>query len=133
MNQNFQSKIVDKISEDLSPTRNLTGIHLQLVFGIAILWTFFQLWYASPFPFWFDIGMFKGLPARAIHLGFALTLAFLIYPISKGKKISVFDILISLIGAFSCFYIYFFYKLYYRIMNEKINSIDLKTLKYINK
>jgi TRAP-type uncharacterized transport system fused permease subunit len=53
--------------------------------------------------------MFKGLPARAIHLGFALTLAFLIYPISKGKKISVFDILISFIGAFSCFYIYFFY------------------------
>ena len=53
--------------------------------------------------------MFKGLPARAIHLGFALTLAFLIYPISKEKKISVFDILISFIGAFSCLYIYFFY------------------------
>merc|ERR1711966_1354 len=50
-------------------------------------------------------------PARAIHLGFALTLAFLIYPISKGKKISVFDILISFVGAFSCFYIYFFYDL----------------------
>ena len=28
---------------------------------------------------------------------------------SKGKKISVFDILISFVGAFSCFYIYFFY------------------------
>ena len=53
--------------------------------------------------------MFKGLPARAIHLGFALTLAFLIYPVSKGKKISVFDVLISFVGAFSCFYIYFFY------------------------
>ena len=53
--------------------------------------------------------MFKGLPARAIHLGFALTLAFLIYPFVKGKKISVFDILISFVGAFSCFYIYFFY------------------------
>ena len=57
----------------------------------------------------FDIGMFKGLPARAIHLGFALTLAFLIYPISKRKKISIFDILISFIAAFCCLYIYFFY------------------------
>ena len=38
------------------------------VFGIAILWTLFHLWYASPFPFWFNFGMFKGLPARAIHL-----------------------------------------------------------------
>jgi len=109
MNQNTKSKIVDKISEDLSPTRNLSGLHLKIVFGIAILWTFFQLWHASPFPFWFNIGMFKGLPARAIHLGFALTLTFLIFPVARGKKISIYDILISLTAAFCCLYIYIFY------------------------
>ena len=109
MNQNTQSKIVDKIGEDLSPTRNLSGLHLKIVFGIAILWTFFQLWHASPFPFWFNIGMFKGLPARAIHLGFALTLTFLIFPVARGKKISIYDILISLTAAFCCLYIYIFY------------------------
>ena len=37
MNQNIQSKIKDKIQEDISPTRNLSGIHLKIVFGIAIL------------------------------------------------------------------------------------------------
>ena len=109
MNQNIQSKIKDKISEDLSPTRNLTGLHLKIVASIAILWTAFQLWIASPFPFIFNIGMVNGLPARAIHLGFALTLTFLIYPISRGKKISVIDVLISLVAAFCCLYIYFFY------------------------
>jgi len=109
MNKNLKNNVKDRIYEDLSPTRNLTGIHLKVVSSIAIIWTLFQLWYASPFPFWFDIGMFKGLPARAIHLGFALTLAFLIYPFSKGKKISIIDITISLIGAFCCLYIYFFY------------------------
>ena len=109
MNQNLNKKVENKISEDLSPTRNLTGVHLKIVSAIAIIWSLFQLWYASPFPFMFDIGMFKGLPARAIHLGFALTLAFLIYPISKEKKISIFDIVISFVGAFSCLYIYFFY------------------------
>ncbi|MDB9983654.1 TRAP transporter permease [Candidatus Pelagibacter sp.] len=109
MNQSINSKVENKISEDLSPTRNLTGLHLKIVGSIAIIWSLFQLWYASPFPFMFDIGMFKGLPARAIHLGFALTLAFLIYPISKKKKISIFDILISFIAAFCCLYIYFFY------------------------
>ncbi|MDB4160204.1 TRAP transporter permease [Candidatus Pelagibacter sp.] len=109
MNQSINGKVEDKISEDLSPTRNLTGLHLKIVGSIAIIWSLFQLWYASPFPFMFDIGMFKGLPARAIHLGFALTLAFLIYPISKRKKISIFDILISFIAAFCCLYIYFFY------------------------
>jgi len=109
MNQNISTNIENKISEDLSPTRNLTGLHLKVVVAIAIIWTLFQLWYASPFPFMFDIGMFKGLPARAIHLGFALTLTFLIFPISKSKKISIIDILISLVAAFCCLYIYFFY------------------------
>jgi TRAP transporter 4TM/12TM fusion protein len=109
MNQNIQSKIKDKISEDLSPTRNLTGLHLRIVTTIAILWTVFQLWIASPFPFIFNFGMFNGLPARAIHLGFALTLTFLIYPISRGRKISIIDIIISLVAAFCCLYIYFFY------------------------
>jgi len=109
MDQNINTKIENKISEDLSPTRNLKGFHLKIVVAIAIIWSLFQLWYASPFPFWFNIGMFKGLPARAIHLGFALLLAFLIFPISKNKKISTIDVLISLIAAFCCLYIYFFY------------------------
>ena len=109
MNQNTYTKVEKKIHEDLSPTRNLTGLHLKIVASIAIIWSLFQLWYASPFPFWFNIGMFKGLPARAIHLGFALLLAFLIFPYSKSKKISIIDILISIIAAFCCLYIYFFY------------------------
>ena len=109
MNQNISADIENKVSEDLSPTRNLRGLHLKVVVAIAIIWTLFQLWYASPFPFMFGIGMFKGLPARAIHLGFALTLTFLIFPISKSKKISIIDILISLVAAFCCLYIYFFY------------------------
>jgi len=109
MNQETDTKIGSKIHEDLSPTRNLTGLHLKIVAAIAIIWSLFQLWYASPFPFIFNIGMFKGLPARAIHLGFALLLAFLIFPISRNKKISIFDILISIVAVFCCLYIYFFY------------------------
>ncbi len=109
MNQKTESKIESKIHEDLSPTRNLKGLHLKIVAAIAIFWSLFQLWYASPFPFWLNIGMFKGLPARAIHLGFALLLAFLIFPFSRSKKITIIDILISIIGALCCLYIYFFY------------------------
>ncbi len=109
MSDSISTNIKNKISEDLSPTRNITGFHLKIVSAIAIIWSLFQLWYASPFPFMLNFGMFKGLPARAIHLGFALTLAFLIYPVAKGKKISFFDVIISFVGAFSCLYIYFFY------------------------
>ena len=109
MNQDSNSNIESKINEDISPTKKLKGLHLKIVLIIAVIWSFFQLWYASPFPFIFNFGMFKGLPARAIHLGFALLLAFLIFPISRSKKISIFDILIGIIGALSCLYIYFFY------------------------
>ena len=109
MNKNFDTPVKDKIQEDLSPSKKLSGLHLKIVLAIAIAWSLFQLWYASPFPFWFNFGMFKGLPARAIHLGFALLLAFLIFPISRSKKISFFDTLIAIIGAFCCLYIYLYY------------------------
>ena len=109
MSADIDKKIKNKIKEDLSPTRNLTGFHLKLVAIIAITWSLFQLWYASPFPFWLNFGMFKGLPARAIHLGFALLLAFLIFPYARGKKVNFIDILIAITGAVCCLYIYVFY------------------------
>ena len=109
MSADIDKKIENKIKEDLSPTRNLTGFHLKLVAIIAITWSLFQLWYASPFPFWLNFGMFKGLPARAIHLGFALLLAFLIFPYARGKKVNFIDILIAITGAICCLYIYVFY------------------------
>ena len=109
MSADIEKKIENKIKEDLSPTRNLTGFHLKLVAVIAITWSLFQLWYASPFPFWLNFGMFKGLPARAIHLGFALLLAFLIFPYARGKKVNFIDILIAITGAICCLYIYVFY------------------------
>ena len=109
MSADIEKKIENKIKEDLSPSRNLTGFHLKLVAVIAITWSLFQLWYASPFPFWLNFGMFKGLPARAIHLGFALLLAFLIFPYARGKKVNFIDILIAITGAVCCLYIYFFY------------------------
>ena len=109
MSADIDKKIENKIKEDLSPTRNLTGFHLKLVAIIAITWSLFQLWYASPFPFWLNFGMFKCLPARAIHLGFALLLAFLIFPYAKGKRVNSIDMLIAITGAICCLYIYVFY------------------------
>ncbi len=109
MSADIDKKIENKIKEDLSPTRKLTGFHLKLVAIIAITWSLFQLWYASPFPFWLNFGMFKGLPARAIHLGFALLLAFLIFPYARNKKVNFIDILIAITGAICCLYIYVFY------------------------
>ena len=55
MSQNIKDSIKQKISEDISPTKNLSGLHLKIVAAIAIIWSLFQLWYASPFPFIFNL------------------------------------------------------------------------------
>ena len=67
MNQDSNSNIESKINEDISPTKKLKGLHLKIVLIIAVIWSFFNFG-MHLFPFIFNFGMFKGLPARAIHL-----------------------------------------------------------------
>lgn len=43
---------------------------------VAAAWSLFQVWYASPLPFVFGFGIFNDTEARAIHLAFAIFLAF---------------------------------------------------------
>ena len=58
---------IENIDDEGSIKRNLKGFNLKLVASIAICWTLFQLWYASPLPFIFNFGIFIDLPARAMH------------------------------------------------------------------
>jgi len=101
------------IDEEGGIKRNLKGFNLKLVAGIAICWTLFQLWYASPLPFLLNFGIFIDLPARAIHLAFALTLCFLIYPARKSKSnqsVKFKDYLCVTLSILVTFYIVFDYE-----------------------
>ena len=96
------------IDDEGGVKRNLPGFHLKLVAGIAICWTLFQLWYASPLPFILNFGIFIDLPARAIHLAFALVLCFLIYPSNKSKTdqpIKIYDYIFIGLSILTTFYI----------------------------
>jgi TRAP transporter 4TM/12TM fusion protein len=96
------------IDDEGGVKRNLSGFHLKLVAGIAICWTLFQLWYASPLPFILNFGIFIDLPARAIHLAFALVLCFLIYPSNKSKTdqpIRIYDYIFIGLSILATFYI----------------------------
>lgn len=90
-----------------------TGPKLGLVIGtICVLWTLFQIWIASPFPFTFNIAIIGGVPARAIHLTFGLALAFLIFPASKSlrhRDIPWYDIVLAVIAASVTLYIFLAY------------------------
>ena len=52
--------------------------------GIALMWSLFQLWIASPLPFTLGFGIFNDTEARSFHLAFALFLAFAAYPAARG-------------------------------------------------
>ena len=101
-------ELFEEFDEDGENKRILKGWNLKLIGGVAIAWTLFQLWYASPFPFIFNFGQFIDVPARAIHLAFAFTLCFLLYPSIKSKrnqKIQLIDFVFVFLGLVTTLYL----------------------------
>ena len=98
VSQNF----LDKHDEEGGSRRILKNWNLKFVGLLAISWSLFQLWYASPLPFILDFGKFIDVPARAIHLAFGMSLCFLAYPAFKSNrknKINKTDFLFALISV----------------------------------
>ncbi|MEL6964056.1 MAG: TRAP transporter permease, partial [Pseudomonadota bacterium] len=93
--------------------RSPTGSVATLLFAVALAWSLFQLWIASPLPFMLGFGVFNDTEARSIHLAFAIFLAFTAYPaFSKSPRhyIPVQDWIFALLGAFAAAYLYLFYE-----------------------
>jgi TRAP transporter 4TM/12TM fusion protein len=84
----------------------------KVLLWVAIAWSLFQLWYASPLPFMFNVLVLNDTEARAIHLAFALFLAYTAYPALKAsprRHIPLQDWVMALLGAFSSLYLYLYY------------------------
>ncbi|MDH3702407.1 MAG: TRAP transporter permease [Alphaproteobacteria bacterium] len=93
--------------------RNPGPVASAVIFYVALIWALFQLWFASPLPFAFRIGVFNDTEARSIHLAFAIFLAFLAYPAFKGSprdRIPILDIVFALLAAASASYLFVFYR-----------------------
>lgn len=52
---------------------------------VALAWSLFQLWIASPIPFMVGFGVFNDTESRSIHLAFAIFLAFAAFPAARTK------------------------------------------------
>ena len=103
----------EKFDEEGGSKRKLKNWNLKLVAIIAIAWSLFQLWYASPLPFILDFGKIIDVPARSLHLAFGLTLCFLVYPSFKSKRgepIPIYDYFFAAIGLIATLYIFFSYE-----------------------
>ena len=117
--------------EEGGSRRILKSWNLKLVGLLAISWSLFQLWYASPLPFLLDFGKFIDVPARAIHLAFGMGLCFLAYPTLKSKRnspINTYDFVLALISLVATFYLVMEYEgLVYR--QGILASVDFFGLK----
>ena len=93
--------------------RKPTGSVKRLLFVIALCWSLFQLWYASPLPYLFNFAVFNDGQARVIHLCFAFLLAFTSFPAfrrSPRDHVPLVDWILAGLGIVAAGYLIVFYK-----------------------
>ena len=89
-----------------SDTMLYTGVMAKIVSAIAITFSVFQLYTAI-------FGVLDAQLQRAVHLGFALALSYLLYPTRRSwsrTKVHPFDVLLSILGAAAPAYICIMYR-----------------------
>ena len=113
----------DMVASNDAGGRNPTGFTKKLIVLTAIMWSVFQLYYTSPFPYWLqEVVRNMGLnlnvviddtKARSVHLAFALFLAYLSFPAfatSPKHRVPLIDWIYATCGAFLGAYYLFFYE-----------------------
>ena len=90
----------------------------RVVPAAALCWSAFQLWIASPAPFFlsdllgFSFGIFNNTEARSIHLAFAVFLAFLVFPARRRRernRVPPWDVALAVLAAAAASYLFVFY------------------------
>lgn len=84
----------------------------KMITLVALAWSLFQLWIASPLPFIAGFGVFNDTESRSIHLAFAIFLTFMAYPaFSKSPRnyVPALDWVFAIVGAFCAAYLFLFY------------------------
>ncbi|KAL8188419.1 UNVERIFIED_CONTAM: hypothetical protein K2H54_000232 [Gekko kuhli] len=80
---------------------------------LALAWSLFQLWIASPLPFMLGFGVLNDTETRAIHLTFALLLAYLVFPAfrrSPRDRVPLGDLALGLVAAGAASYLFVMYE-----------------------
>jgi len=101
------------VAETDTGGRKPLGVTAAIVASVAIAWSLFQLWFASPLPFAVGFLILNDTEARSIHLAFAVFLAFLAYPAFKRSPrdyVPALDWLLAFAAAFCAGYIYLYYR-----------------------
>lgn len=93
--------------------KDLSGAGAPWIAGVALAWSAWQLWIASPLPFALGQGIFTDLPARGIHLGFGLLLGFLMFPRkweTRSRARALIPAGLGLLALATCLYVWLGYE-----------------------
>ncbi len=108
-----EEPVQDMVAEVDTGARNPKGaISKRVLFYVPLAWTLFQLWYASPLPFMLNFFVLNSTEARAIHLAFAMFLAYTAFPTFKSSPknyIPFQDWVMALVASFCSAYIFLLY------------------------
>ena len=80
-----QRELDELVASSDTGARSLSGPIATFVMLVALAWSLFQLWFASPLPFLFGFGVFNDTEARSIHLAFAVFLAYAAFPAARTR------------------------------------------------
>ncbi len=108
-----RDKLQQMVAESDTGGRKPTGLVATVLMLVALAWSAFQLWYASPLPFALGIFVLNDTEARAIHLAFAIFLSYTAYPAFKRSPrahVPLLDWVFALAGAFCAAYLFLFYE-----------------------
>jgi TRAP transporter 4TM/12TM fusion protein len=107
-----QAELDALVASSDTGARGSTGTVAKVIAGVALTWSLFQLWFASPLPFAVGFGVFNDTEARSIHLAFGIFLAFLAFPAfasSDKSRIPLADWALAFVAAASALYLFIFY------------------------
>lgn len=98
---------LSKALEDIEYTGRNMGPKLAMAVAIiAVTWALFQIWIASPMP---SALILADVQKRAIHLGFALLLGYLVFPASRAageKGMAWYDYVLAIVASGCALYLF---------------------------
>jgi TRAP transporter 4TM/12TM fusion protein len=114
LSEEEQQKLMEKYDTEAN-TRNLSGIIATVVFVLLLAFSLFQI-YTGMF------GQYTAYIQRTVHLGFALTLIFLLFPARRGApkgKVAWYDYVLAILSIIVCAY----WPVYYDAIVMQIGGI----------
>ena len=95
-----QTELDELVASSDTGGRSATGPVGMFLMLVALAWSLFQLWIASPIPFMVGWGVFNDTESRSIHLAFAIFLGIAAFPAARTKFQMALGVIVPVVLAY---------------------------------